>query len=84
MSATMTPKAHAILDQAMELSANEREFIALRLLESIDPPPNSYASEEELRAEIKRRIEDIESSKVKALTLEEAMANIRKAREDCV
>lgn len=82
MSPTLTPKARGIVDQAMELSAAEREAIALRLWESIGPPPNSYESPEALRAELQRRIEAIERGEMKTYTAEEAMAIIRKAREE--
>jgi putative addiction module component (TIGR02574 family) len=81
MPATMTPEADAVLETALKLSAAEREAIALRLLDSIDAP-NSFDSPEALRAELQRRIEDIESGRVKALSPEEATAAVRKAREE--
>ncbi|MDY3558835.1 addiction module protein [Gemmata sp. JC673] len=77
-----TPEARDVLDRALKLSAPEREVIARRLMDSVAPPPGVYESEDALRAELLRRIEDIESGRVKALTYEEAMAAIRKARED--
>ncbi len=82
MSATLTPEAEAIIDQALKLSTPEREFLALRLLDSVYPPPNTFESPEALRAELKRRIEAHERGEMKAYTLEEAMAKIRKAREE--
>jgi putative addiction module component (TIGR02574 family) len=81
MSATTTPEARELIDRALKLSEAERETIALRLLESIDAPPNSFESKEALRAELQRRIEAIERGEMKTYTLEEAMAHIRKARE---
>jgi putative addiction module component (TIGR02574 family) len=82
MSATVTPEADEIIGRALKLSAAERKAIALRLWESIEPPPNSYESPEALRAELQRRIDDIESGRVKAITPEEMFANVRKALEE--
>ncbi len=79
---TTTAEAGEILDRALKLSAVEREAIAHRLLDSVYPPPNTYESADALRAELVRRVEDVESGRVKALTHEEAMAQIRKAREE--
>ena len=53
-----------------------------RLRAMLGDPPNSDADWEFWKAEIMRRIEAVESGKVKALTHEEAMAQIRKAREE--
>ena len=80
MPTTTTTEAQDVLDRALKLSAAERELIARRLIDSIDAPP-SDADWEYWKAEIKRRIEDVESGRVKALTHEEAMAKIRQDRE---
>lgn len=78
--ATITPAADALFESAMKLSATEREALGHRLLDSVAPPTD--ADWEYWKAEIKRRVEDVESGRVKPLTLEEAMASIRKAREE--
>jgi putative addiction module component (TIGR02574 family) len=72
-----TPEVRAVLDQAMKLSATERAVIGRVLLDSVYPPPNTYESADALRAELQRRIEDVESGKVKTHTLEETMAYLR-------
>jgi putative addiction module component (TIGR02574 family) len=74
MSTTTTPEARDVIDRALQLSEVEREEIALRLLESISPPPNMFDSKEALQAELKRRIEAVENGTTKTYTLEEAMA----------
>lgn len=79
---TETPEAREIIDRALKLSAVERAVIGRVLLDSVYPPPNTYESADALRAELVRRVEDVESGRVKALTHEEAMAQIRKAREE--
>ncbi|AWM41141.1 hypothetical protein C1280_31900 [Gemmata obscuriglobus] len=77
-----TPEARDVLDRALKLSAPEREVIARRLMDSVAPPPGVYESEDALRAELLRRIEDIESGRVKPITPEEMFANVRKALDE--
>lgn len=81
-TAILTPAAGAVVESAMKLSVAERRAIAERLLESVDLPPNAYDSPEALRAELQRRIEAYDRGEMKGYTREEAMAKIRKARED--
>ena len=95
MTTTTTAEAEAIIDQALKLSATERELIARRLLDSVEVPPNTYRrlldsvevppntyeSADALRAELQRRIEAVESGAMKTYTHEEAMAKIRQDRE---
>jgi len=66
----------------MKLSETDRAIIGRVLLNSVYPPPNSDADWEYWKAEIKRRIEAVESGEMKALMHEEAMAKIRKARKE--
>ena len=75
---TTTTEVQDVLDRALKLPAAERERIALRLLDSIDPP-NTFGSADALRAELQRRIEDIESGRVKPLTPEEMFDSVKKA-----
>ncbi len=69
----LTPE---LIARIMKLSQESRE----RLRRLLGEPPNTDADWDYWKAEIKRRIEDVESGKVKALSHEEAMAAIRKAR----
>jgi putative addiction module component (TIGR02574 family) len=78
MPATTTPDVDDVLDRALKLTAEQREWVALRLLDSVSPPPNAYDSPEALKAELERRIEDVESGRVKPLSREEVMAYLRK------
>ena len=73
MTTTTTTEAQDVLDRALKLPAAEREQIALRLRESIDPPPNVYESEDALRAELLCRIEAFERGEMKTYTLEETL-----------
>ncbi|HEY1189304.1 MAG TPA: addiction module protein [Gemmata sp.] len=77
-----TPEMREVLDRALKLSAAEREVIGQRLLDSVNPPPNTFDSPEALRAELQRRIEEIESGRVQPITPDEMFANVRKALEE--
>jgi putative addiction module component (TIGR02574 family) len=77
MSATTTPEARELIDRALQLSSVEREAIALRLLDSIDPPPNAFESKEAFRTELQRRIEAIQNGTMKSYSIEETMAYLR-------
>jgi len=72
-----------LVERAMKLSPENRE----RLIELLHagppiPTPSPVGDWEYWKAEIKRRIEAVENGTMKTHTLEEAMADIRKARED--
>ena len=71
----LTPE---LLDRVFRLSPENRE----RLRALLGEPPNSDADWEYWKAEIKRRIEDVESGRVKPLTAEESLASVRKALEE--
>ncbi len=87
MSTITTPETSEVrdvLDRALKLSVAERELIAHRLLDSVHPPPNTFESEDALRAELLRRIKAVENGTMKTYTLEETMAYLRQvAAEGC-
>jgi putative addiction module component (TIGR02574 family) len=89
MSTTTTPQpaetelTPELLERVMKLSQENRDkLISLLTGEPPIPGPSPVGDWEYWKAEINRRIEDIESGRVKALSHEEAMAVIRKAREE--
>jgi hypothetical protein len=85
MTPTATPEmleAESILDRAKRLSPAIREKLGFELLYSVSPPPNSDADWTYWKAELVRRSEAVENGAMKSYTLEEAMARIRKAREE--
>lgn len=78
MNPTATPAACEILDQALRLSPGEREHVGLRLLESIEvPPEDPEEAKKALRAELQRRMEAIEAGTMKTYSIEETMAYLR-------
>jgi len=86
MSAT-TPaeanEAQELIDRALKLPPAEQERILLALLHAVASPPGRPSSDRVYwKAELARRIADIESGAVKTVTPEEMHANIRKALEE--
>jgi putative addiction module component (TIGR02574 family) len=68
----MTDTNAKLLAEAMSLPEEDREEIAVHLWESLGPP-GSEMSEEEWDAEIRRRVEEVDSGKVQCIPWEEAM-----------
>jgi putative addiction module component (TIGR02574 family) len=74
----MAPKVENLLKQAMEMSEPDRALLAERLLSSLDPQIDPDW-EQAWDAEIARRLEEIESGKVKLIPWETVRARIRKS-----
>ncbi len=76
--------AAAILDDALQLTDEERADLAFRLSCSLEP--ETAASEEELReagaAEAVRRLDRVLAGEVRPVPLEEAAARVRRALRD--
>lgn len=72
----MSRKLDAIEAEALHLNAEERAWLADRLLASLS---DDKEIEEAWAAEIERRIADIESGRVALIPAEEAIARARKA-----
>ena len=81
----MTPKASEVLAKAMQLSPEERGLLIDRLVDSLDQGPAEVGAEEAWGDEIKRRVDEIRSGKVKLIPGEEVerriAARMRRARE---
>lgn len=81
----MTPKASEVLAQAMQLSPQERELLIDELVESLDEGSAEAGVEEAWADEIKSRVDEILSGKVKLIPGEEVeqriAARMRRARE---
>jgi putative addiction module component (TIGR02574 family) len=78
----MTQDATELLKRALALSAEERAELAGSLLESLDgPPEDPEAVEAAWNEEIARRIEDLDSGKVKPVSLETFRRKLSSAAE---
>ena len=72
----MTPDVSDLLKKALALPAEARAALAGSLLESLDDDPPEAGVEAAWDEEIKRRIEEIDSGKVKPIPWEEARRQI--------
>jgi putative addiction module component (TIGR02574 family) len=71
----MTPAADRFLSDLLALPAADRGEVAARLLESLDPQPDSDAAAA-WSEEIRTRIEDVRSGRVKAVPWTDAREQI--------
>ena len=71
----MSKAAQEILEAIRTLPVADQEEIMIELMESLGPD-DEYGSEEEFAAELRRRMDDIESGRVKAIPREEALKMI--------
>jgi putative addiction module component (TIGR02574 family) len=67
----MSPKVAEVLDKAMALTSHERGLLIDRLVESLDDAPSDEGVDEAWADEIKRRVDEIRSGKVKMIPGEE-------------
>jgi len=72
----MTPKVSEVLAQAMQLSPQERELLIDQLVESLDEEPAEAGPEEAWADEIKRRVDEIRSGRVKLIPGEEVLREL--------
>ena len=69
-----------IVEQALALPKNARERLARQLLKSLHPPEEKISRKEWNRlwkAELERRLYEMESGKVKGIPAEKVMAELR-------
>jgi putative addiction module component (TIGR02574 family) len=83
--AHMTVEASEVLAKALQLSDRERGLLIGRLIESLDKELAEAGTEDAWAAEIKSRVDEIRSGKVKMIPGEEIerdiSARMRRARE---
>ena len=72
----MTPQVSELLEKALTLSSHERGLLIDRLVESLDDEPAEQGAEEAWADEIKRRVEDIRSGKVKTIPGEQVLREL--------
>lgn len=80
--AQMSPKVAAVLDRAMALSSHERGVLIDRLVESLDDAPPDEGVDEAWADEIKRRVDDIRSGKVKMIPGDQVLRELAKEFPD--
>jgi putative addiction module component (TIGR02574 family) len=80
--AEMTPRVLEVLEKALALSTQERGLLIDYLIESLDEGPVEEGVEEAWGEEIKRRVDDIRSGKVKMIPGEQVLRELAKEFPD--
>ena len=74
--AEMTPQVSEVLEKALALSTQERGLLIDHLIESLDEGPVEEGVEEAWGEEIKSRVDDIRSGKVKMIPGEQVLREL--------
>jgi putative addiction module component (TIGR02574 family) len=74
--AQMTPLVSELLEKALALSTQERGLLIDRLVETLDNEPAEEGVEAAWEEEIKRRVDDIRSGRVKTIPGEQVLREI--------
>jgi putative addiction module component (TIGR02574 family) len=74
--AQMTPQVSELLEKALSLSTHERGLLIDRLVESLDDGPAEEGVEAAWGEEIKRRVDDIRSGRVKTIPGEQVLREL--------
>ena len=80
--AEMTPQVSELLEKALALSTQERGLLIDQLIQSLDEGPPEEGVEEAWAEEIKRRVDDIRSGKVKMIPGEQVLRELAKEFPD--
>jgi len=80
--AQMTPQVSELLEKALALSAQERGLLIDRLVESLDDGPAEVGVEAAWDEEIKRRVDDIRSGRVKTIPGEQVRERLNARLRD--
>jgi putative addiction module component (TIGR02574 family) len=80
--AEMTPQVSEVLEKARALSTQERGLLIDHLIESLDEGPAEEGVEQAWDEEIKRRVDDIRSGKVKMIPGEQVLRELAKEFPD--
>jgi putative addiction module component (TIGR02574 family) len=74
--AQMTPQVSELLERALTLSTQERGLLIDRLVESLDDEPAEAGVEAAWDEEIRRRVDDIRSGRVKTVPGEQVLREL--------
>lgn len=72
----MTPQVSELLEKALELPERERSLLIDRLVESLAIEPADEGAEAAWDEEIKRRVDDIRSGRVKLIQGEQVLREL--------
>ena len=67
-----------IISKALQLPEEKRTQVALRLLDSLDAPdPHAHLTDDELRAELDRRVQAVVDGTTEVIPVDEAIEQLR-------
>lgn len=70
--------ARQVTNDALDLDLEERTRLALRLLDSVEAPdPHGHLNDEELAAELRRRVEAVERGEAATVSWEQVRDRLR-------
>jgi len=75
--AQVTPQLSELLEKALALSTQERGVLIDRLIESLDEAPAEEGVEAAWDEEIRRRVEDVCSGRVKTIPSEQVLRRLK-------
>lgn len=80
--AQVTPQLSELLEKALALSTQDRGLLIERLIASLDEEPAEQGAEAAWDDEIKRRIDDIRSGRVKTIPGEQVLRRLKARQRD--
>lgn len=80
--AQVTPQLSELLEKALALSTKDRGLLIDRLVASLDDEPADEGVEAAWDEEIKRRIDDIRSGRVKTIPREQVLGRLKARLRD--
>ena len=80
--AQMTPQVSELLEKALALSAQECGLLIDRLVETLDNDPAEEGVEAAWDEEIKRRVDDIRSGRVKTIPGDQLLGRLKSRQRD--
>jgi putative addiction module component (TIGR02574 family) len=78
----LTPQVSELLEKALALSTQERGTLIDRLIASLDDEPAEEGVEAAWDEEIKRRVDDVRSGRVKTIPGEQVLARLKARRRN--
>ena len=80
--AQVTPQLSELLEKALGLSTQDRGLLIDRLIASLDEEPAEEGVEAAWDNEIKSRVDDIRSGRVKTIPGEQVLARLKARQQD--
>ena len=80
--AQVTPQLSELLERALALSTQDRGLLIHRLIASLDEEPAEEGVEAAWDDEVKRRVDDIRSGRVKTIPGEQVLGRLKARQRD--